>query len=247
MRLLTYNVRYAGTGREDFIAPVISACAPDIVVLQEAERPDIVRYLAERCGMPEWGAQPGKSLAFLSRMKIAHHAWHRPRWASRAYLELVPESVPVRVFAVHLAALHSNVTEARRLYELRALLKGVAAHQNGFHAVIGDFNTLAPGEQLDVGRLPARLKALVWMTGRRIRFVTIQAMLDAGYTDAYRACHPEGGGHTFPTWDPHIRLDYMFVPTPFVSRVVHCEVATSVPHVREASDHFPLAFDLDVK
>lgn len=244
IRLLTYNIRYAGAGREDALAAVISACAPDIALLQEAERPDIVKRLASACGMREWGASPGKSLAFLSRIPIARHAWHRPDFAKRAFLEVVPESGAPRIFGVHLSAIHSNVTERRRVYELRALLKVIRPHQNGFHLVAGDFNTIAPGEHLDVRRLPMRLRAVVWITGRTIRWVTIQAMLDAGYSDAYRACHPEGDAYTFPAWNPHVRLDYLFVPTPFIGRVSRCEIAASAPRVREASDHFPLVFEI---
>jgi hypothetical protein len=60
--------------------------------------------------------------------------------------------------------------------------------------------------------LPHRLKALVWLSGGRIRLRTIQTVLDAGYADGFRLRHPESGGHTFPTWDPHVRLDYAFVP-----------------------------------
>ena len=55
---------------------------------------------------------------------------------------------------MHLSAVHAAWTERRRLVELRALLNVIAAHQDGFHVLAGDFNTLAPGEDLDVARLP---------------------------------------------------------------------------------------------
>ena len=42
--------------------------------------------------------------------------------------------------------------------ELRALLRSIAQHQEGFHVLTGDFNTLAPGELLDFKKLPARLR-----------------------------------------------------------------------------------------
>jgi hypothetical protein len=50
-------------------------------------------------------------------------------------------------------------------------------------------------------------------------------------------------GYTFPTWDPHVRLDYLFVPKPCVERVSRCQVF-SANDVREASDHFPLIAEL---
>ena len=60
------------------------------------------------------------------------------------------------------------------------------------------------------------------------------------YVDGYRALHPEDPGFTFPTWDPHVRLDYVFLPAPYVERLGSCEVVTRDGAVRRASDHFPL-------
>ena len=50
LRLLSYNIRHGGVGRVEAIAAVIRGCAPDLVVLQEATRPDVVRSLAEAAG-----------------------------------------------------------------------------------------------------------------------------------------------------------------------------------------------------
>jgi exodeoxyribonuclease-3 len=149
----------------------------------------------------------------------------------------------VRLFGLHLSAVHAAWTERRRVFELRALLRSIAAHQQGFHVLAGDFNTLAPGELLDVSRLPARLRSLVWLSGGRIKWRTIQIILDAGYSDAYRLRHPLEIGHTFPTWDPHVRLDYVFAPSAFAERVISCDIVRH-PDVASGSDHFPLVADL---
>ena len=52
--------------------------------------------------------------------------------------------------------------------------------------LVGDFNTLAPGELLDVERMPRWIRAMVWLSGRDIQRETIQVMLDASYLDGYR-------------------------------------------------------------
>ena len=239
MRLLSYNIQHGGVGREAAIGTVIRACSPDIVILQEATRPDVVDRLGEACGMKTWGAIRGHSLAFLSRDAVSHHAWHHVPWAKRRYLEVSPAGSDLRIFGVHLAAVHSNLTERRRAYELRSVLSGIAGRRSGVHVITGDFNTLAPGEKLDIDRLPPRLRAIVWMTGRTIRWTTIQLMLDGGYTDAYRMFHSDEG-FTFPTWDPHVRLDYAFLQPSLVPQVTRCEVMRDVEGVRQASDHFPL-------
>jgi endonuclease/exonuclease/phosphatase family metal-dependent hydrolase len=240
VRILSYNIRFGGAEREKQIAAVIKACEPDVVILQEAVRPDVVNRLSSVCAMPRWGAVAGHSLAYLSRVEIKHHAWHKARFAKRRYLEIVLAATDIRIYGVHLSAIHSNLTEWRRTYELGALLNGIRKHQKGFHMVTGDFNTLAPGEKFDVSKLPARLRAIVWMTGGKIRWTTIQRMLDGGYTDGYRIFHKSDSGFTFPTWDPHVRLDYAFLPQESAARLKSCEVKTDAPMARDASDHFPL-------
>jgi exodeoxyribonuclease III len=242
VRLLTYNIRHGGRGREAAIAGVIRSANPDLVVLQEARYPDSVNQIADLANLPQFGARKGESLAFISREPVAHAAWHKPRVSRHAFLEVIPASSPWRVFGVHLSAVHAAWTEQRRVFELRALLRTIAEHQRGPHVLAGDFNTLAPGELLDPRKLPARLRALLWLSGGRVRWRTIQTILDAGYRDAFRHIHPDVVGSTFPTWDPHIRLDYLFVPEPFVSKVTACDVVDDETS-RGASDHLPLVGD----
>lgn len=245
LRLLSYNIRFGGTGRVAALAETIVAASPDIVVFQEATRPDVVSQLADATGMKTWGATPAHSVGFMSRVEIAHHAWHRPRASRRALLELAPAGMDVRIFGVHLSAVHSNWTERRRVAELRAMLASIAQHRSGFHVLAGDFNTLAPGEKLDLRRLPFRLKLLVWLSGGRIRWRTIQIMLDAHYVDGFRALHESVEGYTFPTWDPHVRLDYVFLPHTEAKRLKTCEVMDGST-ARVASDHLPLLAELEV-
>ena len=244
MRILSYNILRGGVGRESQLAAVINAQSPDIVVLQEATRPDVVERLAQATAMTVSGAAPGRSLGFMSRIRIAEHHWVRPRWSQHAFLEIVPEGLDVRIFGVHLSAVHAAWTEARRVRELRSLLAAIEQHDRTHHVLVGDFNTIAPDERLDVSKLPYRLRLLVWLSGGRIRWQTIAIILGAGYADAFRRLNPGEPGLTFPTWDAHTRLDYIFVPEPFAERIASCEVVTTPPIVREASDHFPIVADI---
>ena len=245
VRILSYNILKGGVGRESLIAGVISAQQPDLVILQEAYRPEVVQQLAATCGFEHFAASPGHSVAFMSRIGIAGHVWRRIRWARRAYLEIVT-ATDFRIYGVHLSAVHSNLTEQRRAYELRTLLKSVERHQQGLHVVTGDFNTLAPGERLDMNKLPPRLRALAWVTGKSIRWITIRMMLEAGYVDGYRKFHGDEG-YTFTTWDPHVRLDYAFLPAPFTGNLQRCEVVKDLPGLKQASDHFPLVCEVAMK
>jgi exodeoxyribonuclease-3 len=248
LRLLSYNIRYGGTGREQALADTIVSAQPDIVVFQEATRPDVIARLSTATGMNHWAATRGRSVGFMSRRPIARHTWHQPYPTRRAFMELVltDSGAPtLRVFGLHLSALHSNWTERLRMEELKAILAEIEERGDGWSILLGDFNTLAPGEKLDVNRLPLHLRFLAWIGGQSIRWQTIQVMLDAHYVDAYRSLHPLDPGHTFPTWDPHLRLDYAFLPESAKDRLQRCDVLDG-PNAVSASDHLPLLVEFEI-
>ena len=244
-RLLTYNILHGGVGRTQAIAGVINACAPDLVLLQEAEDPRNVERIAEATGMAEWKAYQKQSLGFLSRKPVAFSQWIRPRISRHAFVEVVPAGERLRIFGVHLSAVLAAWTEQRRLLELRALMRSVAYHESGFHVLAGDFNTISAEATLDVGRLPMHVRPLMWLTGGRVRWRTIQTVIDAGYIDTFRTLHPGDPGMTLPTSNPHVRLDYVFVPKEHAERVIACEVVRT-PTAVGASDHFPVVADFNL-
>jgi len=240
LKLLSYNIRFGGVGREQAIAETITAADPDLVVFQEAIYPDVIERIASATGFPFWASRRHHSIGFISKLKVSYHEWHYPAGARHSFLEIIPNNSETRVFGLHLSARFSKWDERRRAREIRALLEGIKRHQHGFHVLVGDFNTLAPGEVLKMDRLPGWIKALIWISGRQLQRETIQLMLDAGYNDGYRTLHDDKG-YTFPTWDPHVRLDYVFVPKAFRERLLHCAVITEPKErIRAASDHCPL-------
>jgi exodeoxyribonuclease III len=224
---------------------MIRPADPDIVIFQEATDPAVIRALAHGAAMPHCAAMPKLSLGFMSRTPIASHSWHRPRVSRHAFLEIVPADLPLRLFGVHLSAVFAALTEHRRTLELRALIAAIKREQHGFHIVTGDFNTVAPGELLDIPSLPQKVRATMWLSGGRVRWRTIQMMLDAGYADVFRSLHPDEPGLTLPTTAPQVRLDYLFVPSANLDRVTRCEVVRH-PAARDASDHFPLLAEITV-
>lgn len=248
VKVLSYNIRFGGLPREKALAEVIARVDPDIVVFQEGTNPGVIERLAEKTGLRIWAARENHSIAFISRVEIAYHEWHYPAGAKHSFLEIVPKGEEeLRIFGLHLSARFSKWDERRRTREIRALLKGIERHQDGFHIVLGDFNTLAPGEVLELRKLPAWIRALIWVSGRKLQRDTIQIMLDAGYLDVYRTLYPDDKGYTFPTWDPHVRLDYAFVPKQFRERVMVSEVVREPASlIASASDHCPLIVRLEV-
>lgn len=243
LRLLTWNIRHGGQGREADLAATIRDSRADVVLLQEATRPSVVEALARATDMAQWGTSHRQSLGFLARLPVEHVEWRQPRVSRHAFLDLVPAGGGVHLFGVHLAAVHAAWTERRRVSEVRALLETVAARASGFHLLAGDFNTLAPGELLDIKRLPFRLRPFVWMSGGHIRWRTVQQVFDAGYVDVFRSRRPGETGFTFPSWQPHLRLDYVFAPVGSVGRIAACEVIGSDTATR-GSDHLPILVEV---
>jgi len=246
VKLLSYNIRFGGRGREGELAEVLHTVAPDLVVFQEAIDPEVIKRLAENTELSQWAARSKHSIGYLSRLPVAHHEWHYPAGARHSFLEIVLAGSDARIFGLHLSARFSKWDEQRRAREIRSLLKGIERYREGFHVLVGDFNTLAPGEVLDAARMPAWIRALIWLSGRDIQRETIRIMTESNYLDGYRLLHPSEKGYTFPTWDPQLRLDYIFVPTSYAKRLISCEVVDGLPKVAAASDHFPLLAQLDM-
>ena len=253
MRLLSYNIREGGVGRAEQIAEVISAASPDVVALQEARHPAVVERIATLAGFPYWGSRPLHSTGFLSRVPVIEHGWRHPPRTRHALLEVsLGDGLP-RVFVLHLRAWFSKWNEQRRARELRGLLDGIKdqlvreQHAFAFHVLCGDFNALAPGERFDPSPMPAWIRGMVWLSGRDIARSTIEMMGADGYADAWRTVHPDSErepGYTFPVWNPHVRLDYVFTPAAYATRVKSCEVRRTPEVARTASDHFPLLVEL---
>jgi exodeoxyribonuclease-3 len=105
LKLLSYNIRFGGRGREDRLAEVIRRVAPDLVVFQEAIHPAVIEGLAEATGLRFWAARPAHSIAYISRIEIAHHEWHYPEGAKHSFLEIVPAGTESRIFWFNLSAM----------------------------------------------------------------------------------------------------------------------------------------------
>jgi endonuclease/exonuclease/phosphatase family metal-dependent hydrolase len=247
-RLLSYNIRFGGNGREELLAQVIKSVDPDLVVFQEATDPAVIERLSGLTGLDQWAARRDHSIGYLSRAPVAYHEWHYPAGAKHSFMEIVPAQSDARIFGLHLSARFSRWDEQRRSREIRSLLQGIKRHQEGPHVLVGDFNTLAPGEVLELSRLPAWIRALIWISGRKLQRQTIQLMLDAGYADGFRVLEHEDAGYTFPTWDPHVRLDYAFLPKRYSNSLISCEVIREpAATVKAASDHCPLLSTLKLE
>lgn len=159
-RILSYNILVGGTDRVEQLEKMICAVEPDIVGMVEATNAHVVEELAQRLNMQyrlsgEGSHRRDWNVAVLSRLPILYTQVHkRPDLFTRRHLLEVglerTDGRAITVFVLHLASSMHKGKEgvAIRRAEVQGLLSILKAHQGTPHLVMGDFNTLTPGDSM---------------------------------------------------------------------------------------------------
>jgi exonuclease III len=252
LRIVTYNILDGGLHRERAITSVPSACAPDIVILQEVMRPEFVVELVDFFGMESFVAigNSQRHLGLLSRFPIlskqSHHSF------PPIYNTILAASVSYEtdkrlyLYGIHLYPHPLIFYELRRRWEVSVALRYAWQHQTVPCLMAGDFNAIAPGDKIAQELLPRRLRRMIALQGGRIFHFAIEKVLSAGFVDCFRHLHKENG-FTLPTTQPDARLDYIFANPMMSQSLRNCYVATDIPEPKEASDHYPVVAEFEIK
>ena len=160
-----YNMRDHGTRRTQQLVKMIQAAQPDIVGLAEAVnpimkgQPSVVEELAQALDMKlisggELARCEDYQTALMTRLPVIYTKIHaRPSSMARPLLEVCVEQTngePLIVFMTHLSAAfnrgraggHIRMREIAEILRLMAPVK----EEGRPHLIMGDFNSLAPGE-----------------------------------------------------------------------------------------------------
>ncbi len=173
-RILSYNILVGGRKRINQLADMIQAANPDVVGLVEATNGQVVEELAQRLGMQHvMSAYPRHEqdwqIALLSRLPIVATQTHfKPRILTKPVLEVCleePDGKQFTVFVTHLSAAFSKgwAGDAIRRREVRELISIMSEKRGTRHLVMGDFNSLAPGDPF---RASALLRYIVKLDKR---------------------------------------------------------------------------------
>lgn len=243
LRILSYNILEGGRGEHfDQVVEVIAATGADIVCLQEcngwpADGQALLRRAAERLGVAGWlcHSRSNYHLAVLTGLVADRFVcWRDGMNHSFGEVELrLSARRRLNLFNAHL----DPHREETRLLELGLLLGRMWPKREALTLLVGDLNSLAPGDFYRGAPLatfhetnPDNTEVLQTEVQERLRA--------AGWTDCYRTLHDDAG-YTFSANGPFCRIDYAYASPPLAAHLTGCEVVGH-PLTGEASDHLPL-------
>ncbi len=245
LRILSYNILFGGEERLPHIANVIRQQQPDAVALLEANDSRNAQTLAEQLEMQlSFGTANNEfHVAWLSRLPLVRTQNHRLAVLSKTLLEIEVEwgGAPVALFATHLHPGRNQESDHHRAAEVQAILSILQQRGSQPHLLVGDFNSLRPGDPIDVASYLSASAEEGEEQMREDQFSreVIPLLLQAGYTDCYRAKHPDTAGYTYKLPTPSLRLDYLFASPALATRLSASDVVTT-DEARIASDHLPV-------
>jgi endonuclease/exonuclease/phosphatase family metal-dependent hydrolase len=216
LRVMTYNVRSL---RDDLeaIGAVVRACAPDVLLVQEAPR--FLRWRSKRaklarvCGLVVATADRPGGLCIMTSLRVDIGSTSfslLPKQSGRHQRAIVGATVTAGGQAWRVMTTHLSTDAAERQHHLPALHAALAAASDAPTILGGDLNE-DPGGPV---------------------FTDLSGRLQDSFAVA-----GTGNGNTAPAMSPRRRIDAVLVDQSLT--VVSCE-AVGGPGVEAASDHRPV-------
>jgi exodeoxyribonuclease III len=253
MKIASWNVNSI-RARIDHVTAWIKLQQPDVLLLQELKATEFPALVFQALGY-ESVAVTQKSyngVAVLSRypMETINTTLAGDEADSHArYLELTIEGI--RMVNIYLPNGNPVGTEkfAYKLAWMDRLLEKMSAWRKEDVPVLvgGDFNVIP--EDLDCHKPSSWIRDALFQPEPRSRY---RALLDLGYTDAFRSLHPgETGQFTF--WDyfrqafEHnrgIRIDHFLLSPKLAERLQSCVIDRGPRAQERPSDHTPIMVEL---
>lgn len=258
LKTATYNIEMGGNGREAQLLTVLRQTDADIIALTEADDEAVVGQLAAELGMHyQWARGSGdRHVATLSRYPIQRWAIYNKKPLTQAALSTTialpfAQLPQITIYNVHLRPdpfWHFELLRWLAVFQLRRVIR---REQHGAHLIMGDLNTFAPGDRVDIETL------LRFTSDRdrqrharqRYKFLRIahRQLVRAGYLDCYRRLNPIADGFSFMRHQiPISRMDFVLADAQLATRLICCDIVHS-DTAYEASDHFPVVAGFQVR
>jgi exodeoxyribonuclease-3 len=133
------------------------------------------------------------------------------------------------------------------LERLRQHAKGLLANEEAV-VLMGDYNIIP--QDIDAARPKAWVKDALFQPESK---AALRRLENLGYSDAFRALHPEGGHYTFwdyfGSWerDNGIRIDHILLSPQAADLLKTCQIDREVRGASEKpSDHVPIWVELAI-
>jgi endonuclease/exonuclease/phosphatase family metal-dependent hydrolase len=165
VRVLSYNILTGGTTRVDQLERMIRGSQADVVGLAEATNAQVVEELAKRLNMHFFLTGQGRhsrdwQVALLSRLPIISTRIYTNAeiFARKHVLEATLEEADgqqVSIFVAHFTASFYRGPESnrRRRAEVQEIMRSMEEKKGQAHLLMGDFNSIAPGDRLDASEI----------------------------------------------------------------------------------------------
>jgi exonuclease III len=131
-----------------------------------------------------------------------------------------------------------------RNWEARHIIKHIRDYGNEPCLVAGDFNAIAPADNITIDSMPKWLKKclelIIFSQGNVVYRFSLQALLSSGLTDCFRSVNSTTAGFTLPPPNPGMRLDYILANERATLHLKNCWVVREPAAVDQASDHYPV-------
>jgi exodeoxyribonuclease III len=260
MKIATWNVNSVKARLEPALAWLKQA-APDVACLQEIKTVDenfpreAFEALGYNCAVH--GQKSYNGVAILSKRPMEDVTPRLPGGDSddhARYLEAVitGKNGVVRVATIY--APNGNPWPGPKFDYKLAWLERLRLHARGLLkneepvVLMGDYNIIP--EDKDADRPKAWAKDALFQPESKAALKRIEHL---GYTDAFRALHPEGGHYTFwdyfGSWERNngIRIDHILLSPQGLDRLVSVGIDKEVRGASEKpSDHVPVWCELEI-
>lgn len=258
MKIATYNVNGIN-GRLPVLLRWLETAAPDIVCLQELKAPDdkfpiraveAVGYQAVWHGQKSWNGVAILSLAGKP-VETRRGLPGDPDDSHSRYIEAAVNGILVG--GLYLP--NGNPRPGPKFdYKLRWFERLIghaeALIASGLPAMlIGDFNVI-PTER-DVYKPERWLDDALFAPEARVAY---RRLLEQGWTDALRACHPDETIYTYWKYfrnafarDAGLRIDHVLLSPDLAERLVDAQVDRDVRSWEGTSDHAPVWIELQAQ
>lgn len=253
MLIASWNVNSI-RARIDAVRTWLTARNPDVLLLQELKGTEFPALLFKDLGY-ESAAVTQKSyngVAILSRkpLEIVSTTLAGDEQDSHArFLEVMVGGLRVaNIYLPNGNPIGTDKFDYKLLWMDRLLRQMAIWLKDGVPTLVGgDFNVIP--EDIDCHKPSSWMRDALFQPEPRARY---RALLDLGYTDAFRFLHPgEGGQFTF--WDyfrnafEHnrgIRIDHFLLSPEVARRLETCEIDKGPRAQEKPSDHTPILIHL---